>query len=183
MTLPLRRDDVLALAGRFRDEDKSLWDDVELLAGKFVAGRSLADWHHLLLAVGNFKRQGGTIIREPLRLQPRSSTPAPHFIPEVKLDAKRAETWHRLQERVDGLGVATTTTLLAALWPWDHVIMDQRALRAAVLLTGSPPNGPGEPSWPQYEWYRPAVLATAASTDCPPVEVERALFMFDKERM
>jgi hypothetical protein len=43
-------------------------------------------------------------------------------------------SWGYLQDLLPGAGVATTTTLLSALWPADHIVFDWRVHAAANAL-------------------------------------------------
>ncbi|CAN5881785.1 hypothetical protein BH24ACT15_BH24ACT15_05340 [soil metagenome] len=192
----LRRSHIISLAHGFTDSDKKLWRDIELLAGEFWRSQpdnQLRAWHHLLMAVGNFKRPGGTIIRIPtlegtlpqdVEARPEVDIPGP----SDRLSVNEPETWSGLEDNTRGLGVATTTTLLSALWPGHHVVIDQRALRAAIARSVNEwqPSFPLQDTdkrvdWPCYGWYRPKLLHTAKAECCAPVEVERALFMLDRK--
>ena len=93
-----------------------------------------------------------------------------------------------------GLHVATATTVLSALWPEDHVIIDIRDLRATIGLNLAEVVDQGwvdpdsqravRPSWPRYQWLRQKVLSRveelrAAGAEVDPVDVERALYTLD----
>jgi hypothetical protein len=142
----LRSHQVRLLNGQW--DDDGVWHDIRLLAARFWAARSddrVVAWHHLLLGVGNFKRQGGRLHPPPLPARAPDVSPAP--LPEevdipqpggLTRTLKREEqhTWEQLlgvNGGVKGLGVATTT-LLAALWPDRHFIFDRRVIAAAQGL-------------------------------------------------
>lgn len=179
----------------------ALWSDVQLLADAVHihtgAERELA-WHHLLLAVGNYKAQA------PLFAFASRSTPEPRIVQRNQSLALRAgdmllevsvevpSTWRELTARVRGLGIPRTTTVLSALWPGQHVIMDWRTLSAAIALNGArlgweqslvdpTSTAPADKSWANYNWYRRAVLGCAARVGKSAVEVERALWQIGRE--
>lgn len=122
--------------------DGGLWNDVLWLSLRSWEATDEAQrrerWHHLLMAVGNFKRQRGRRIHPPsvspvdeLTFAPRAG---PYDVPGVgPIDPENLDRWLKLG--VDGLGAATLTTLLAALWPDRHHILDWRVLAAASALT------------------------------------------------
>jgi len=105
-------------------------------------------WHHLVMSVGNFKRQGGSIslLELPSSLEPTGLDGDPleecnvlvrsrisGVTSAIRLSADDPMTW-RLLDQVDGLAVATSTTLLSALWPGRHFVIDVRDLNAAIAL-------------------------------------------------
>jgi|ERR1039457_858490 hypothetical protein len=175
---------------------EALWRDVQAAAGRVhraVGTDREWAWQHVLLAVANFKAQMPLF---PAQLPPlpvgenfkRGDTlkvPVPGG--PLTLRSEDPRTWRELSERVSGLGVPRTTTVLSALWPGRHVIADWRALSAAVALVGVR-NGwghvPVEPDradrlrvgWEIYSWYRRVVLDCAAREDLHPVRIERALY-------
>jgi hypothetical protein len=87
--------------------------------------------------------------------------------------------------------VARASTVLAALWPARHAIIDRRSLWSAFALAG-PVNGwnvplpepdaitGGQLNWPRYDWYRDRVLATASAIRRQPVDVERGLYQLGR---
>ncbi|MGE5292700.1 MAG: hypothetical protein ACM3ML_37020 [Micromonosporaceae bacterium] len=179
----------------------ALWADVQLLADAVHmstdAERQLA-WHHLLLAVGNYKAQA------PLFAVAFPSTPEPKTVERkqslrlraggqiLEVSGEVPSTWQKLAADIRGLGVARTTTILSALWPGQHVMMDWRTLSAALALTGArlgwdqtlvdPASiAPADSSWPNYEWYRRSVLDCATRVGKSAVEVERALWQVGRE--
>jgi hypothetical protein len=122
--------------------DGGIWEDVLWLARRCWLVESEVPlslrWHHLVLAVGNFKRQGGR------RLRPSSISGNP--LPPVsrsqlftmpcgrKIHREEEDSWRVLEARLPGAALATTTTLLAALWPSDHFVFDWRVEAAANAL-------------------------------------------------
>jgi len=153
-------------------------------------------WHHLVLAVGNFKRQ--TPIRG-IRLARLDTIAEPHTsfkVPEIDLTLGKddSQSWRNLEDAVEGFGVPTTSTLLSALWPDYHVVIDRFAFRSAVALRASAGRisregrtgevGPDdtkalgdEVTWPDYDDYRRWVWCTAAAMGRNPVMVERFLYL------
>jgi hypothetical protein len=92
------------------------------------------------MTAGNFKRQ--TAISLPKLQDPPDATHAAggqvSFRIEVKGEWKTvtrddADSWEHLTG-IDGIGVATATTVLSALWPGSHVIADRRDMVAAIGL-------------------------------------------------
>jgi hypothetical protein len=123
--------------------DRGLWNDVLWLSLRAWEATDEAQrrdrWHHLLMAVGNFKRQRGRRLHPPsvapvdeLTFAPRRADP--FDVPGVgPIGPENLDGWLNLG--VDGVGDATLTTLLAALWPDRHHILDWRVLAAASALT------------------------------------------------
>jgi hypothetical protein len=98
------------------------------------------------------------------------------------------DSWEHLTG-ITGIGVATATTLLSALWPGYHVIADQRDIGAAIglaydearkerLLRSAGYKGEVV-SWRRYRWFRPKVIGRAEAIGVDAVGVERALFQID----
>lgn len=165
------------------------------------AGRRKETWHHLVMAAGNFKRQGGSQIRLLRAVRPghvwpnESKRPTSCTVPtltgDVRVDLGDPVTWRLLTENkrsVRGLGVPTATTLLSALWPGAHVIIDVRDLTATVGLNLDEVVGNRwvrqlqdpvrvRASWGWYEWLQPKVIAKAHNVE--PVAVERSLYELD----
>ena len=192
--------------GRVHQPKRQAWADIEALAAEFLACDSSdaktasRAWHHLLLAVGNFKRRGGLILPPTLsamRLVQAESCRIPGAPQAIALlSCEDQATWARLTDTL-GVGVPTATTLLSALFPCSHVIIDTRATRAAIGVgvgarwdvTGLndhelPDVAKRASYWQLYtEWYRPLVLATADALGCEPVSVERALYCLDELTM
>src|SRR4051812_14454858 len=116
----LSAEEIKALARTFASSGLGGWEDIEWLADRFWA----PDFdppraHHLLMAVGNFKRQGGTVIHTPERLrdldaQPTAARSSACVVFGVELAREAPASWRRLTTdgQIRGLGVATATTLL-----------------------------------------------------------------------
>ena len=131
------------------------WPNVQRSAMQFWDAQRCGDelakamtWHHLVMSVGNFKRQGGSIslLELPSSLEPTGLDGDPleecnvlvrsrisGVTSAIRLSADDPMTW-RLLDQVDGLAVATSTTLLSALWPGRHFVIDVRDLNAAIAL-------------------------------------------------
>jgi hypothetical protein len=119
--------------------------------------------------------------------QPRDVLEIPHEHGSILL--KRTGTTKPLTEQgTRGLAsVATGTTILAALWPDDHVICDVRDFQATVALlalAGSPILRPGEgrslqgPDWVEYEsWFKKLIRFEVERRAVTRLELERALFV------
>ncbi len=182
--------------------DITLWEDVASVARAFwESGCEPVAAHHLLMTVGNFKRQGGTIIRLKRPLdhgQPAESRPECQIDGSV-LRCDDEETWRAFcgagEGGVGGFGVATTSTLLSALWPERHIIIDRRARDALVGLRGvrlsdwygrvrSASNSMTDldVTWDDYSWYWRHVHDTVQNSGVEPVALERALFEVDRRR-
>lgn len=148
------------------------------LTGAFAAyapqDRALA-WHHLVMAAGNFKRQT-PIFTFGIGGSAAADRPASHRRLTFEegtgttLECETREPWATL--RGAGIDIATATTLLAALWPHRHAIMDDRTRRCSVALIGHSQNWERVPltnpdstdevvseSWDTYHWYRTAMLS------------------------
>lgn len=153
-------------------------------------------WHHLLLAVANFKSERKVLL-SPLpvvnQLRPGTNGGVTVPIPEgvLTITAEDPATWGALSDAISGLGVARASTVLAALWPARHAIIDRRSLWAAFALAGpvsgwKPPlpdpdaTTGGQIDWPRYGWYRDRVLATASAIQGAPVDVERGLYQLGR---
>lgn len=181
------------------------WDDLSKdmlwLASHFWA--TLSDgsndagmaWHHLVLAVGNFKRQtpiqGISLARSDSTAKPRASFPVPGR--ELTLAKADSESWSKLEADVRGFGVPTVSTLLSVLWPDFHVVIDRFAFRSAVALRASADlvsrqgrKGEIRPddtedlsdqvTWLDYDDYRRWVSCTADAIGRSIVMVERTLY-------
>jgi hypothetical protein len=127
-------------------DDGGLWDDVLFLADRFWDASEqesrLIGWHHLVLAVGNFKRQTGRRLRPPA-LQGQADRSQVHregeqtLVPTLDgltLRLDDSKSWRMLSGTLPGAEVPTTTTILAALWPDQHFIFDWRVHAAANAL-------------------------------------------------
>jgi hypothetical protein len=117
------------------------WQNIDALANRLfdtLGAREQCDaetFHHLLLAVGNFKRQAG-VIHLPVELADsvagsrRESLMLPSGLGRLERDSEAS--WQRLR-KIPGLGsIPTASCLLTALWPDSHAIMDVLDRRAAV---------------------------------------------------
>jgi hypothetical protein len=181
-----------ALAGAW--DDGGLWDDVCWLAQRCWREQQTQlaplGWHHLVVAVGNFKRQSGRRLR-PCRindLPQAKATRAERFVlpSGLVIHREREETWRQLEAALPGAALATTTTLLAALWPDDHFIFDWRVEAAANALRINAGLSPTK--WAEVEmeggkrtssgFNDYAVVRSWLKTidDCPLRTAERALY-------
>ncbi|HMQ25802.1 MAG TPA: hypothetical protein PKA98_07430 [Acidimicrobiales bacterium] len=199
----LDRDALVALAGRW--DDGGLWDDIAVLASRFWdAGPTPGPhrsrcWHHLVLAVGNFKREAGRRLRPALdtsdavAVRPGRSLVVFGTEPAVVVAVDDRSSWPALSGALAGAGVATTTTLLAALWDGQHLVFDRRvagaanALRAAAGMStaaGYEPDATAAPaiSFAHYDVVRAWVRNHARATGVGVVVVERALYELDRLR-
>jgi hypothetical protein len=144
-------------------------------------------FHHLLVAVGNFKRQAGDIHLAvdfaDLAAERGESLVLPGDL--GRLDRDDVASWQRLK-RIPGLGIPTASCLLAALWPGSHAIMDVLDRWAVIgLQVGRRSHNDRRldtawiPSreWWFYDWFRQTVTLTAQAAHCEPVSVERALYV------
>ena len=190
-------DDWAKPAGRSqigREDWLRTWRNMTVLASRLfdtvdTQGRSDAEsFHHLLMAVGNFKRQAGDIhppvdFAGPVSKQRPKSLVMPGDLGRLECDEVAAWQWLK---RIPGLGIPTASCLLAALWPDSHVIMDVRDRRAPIgLQVGRHSHNdqrldaawvPGDEWW-LYDWFRHTVRLTARDANCEPVLVERALYV------
>lgn len=197
--LPLGPRAITTLSEEWGGEDAlRSWSDIEWVAQQFMrqsSGGSVdatVAWHHLVVAVGNFKRSTGR--NHPAHLPPpdqKLQVPDHFTIPGHSLDVHidDVQTWRYLTKAIRGFDVPTATTLLSAVWPGQHVIIDRRDTVAAVGLTTSvwdskgyedaklPSRKPYDAYWELYEWLRPTIQATAVGV--APVDVERALYVLD----
>lgn len=180
--------------------DGGLWDDILWLAHRAWTApeddERRTRWHHLVMAVGNFKRQNGRRLR-PARI---GTVPAPTFTrpdrfcvpdgPEVLRDD--AGSWMRLQQSLGGAATATTTTILAALWPDSHHILDWRVLAAVTglgILAGGDENlgladadsrSQLQPTLDQYARVRELLLTLGNKAGVPVGTLERALYLMSR---
>ncbi|HEX6393128.1 MAG TPA: hypothetical protein VFZ97_06775 [Acidimicrobiales bacterium] len=178
--------------------DGGLWEDILRLSGLFWAAETEVDgrlsWHHLVLAVGNFKRQPGRRLRPAalttIKMLPtgvKSEISIPVQRSPLTLKCSDLHTWKDLSLALPGSAVATTTSLLAALWPDCHFIFDWRVHAAANGLRiahGEPPTAdvdpdsvaPASETFEAYVEVRDWVLETADCLNTETWEVERALY-------
>ncbi|MFP5321562.1 MAG: hypothetical protein ACLGIC_06905 [Acidimicrobiia bacterium] len=192
----LDRAAIEVLAGGW--SDGGLWAEVDWLAERFWAATDPAArsrrWHHLVLAVGNFKRQPGRRLRPTLD----TTGPAVPGVPEDRFDVAGTDgpvtvavddpaSWVALSAALPGAAVATTSTLLAALWPSAHFVFDWRVaaaangLRARAELATAPGFDATATTTPDlgfdhYGRVRAWLLDTAAATGAGLVAAERALY-------
>lgn len=177
--------------------DGGLWDDILWLALQAWAAsggeQRRMRWHHLVMAVGNFKRQGGR------RLRPARISPATDLTFDARLDQfqlpdglvisrDHESTWQELETSLSGAAAPTTTTLLASLWPDSHHIFDWRVL-AAVAGLGIAAGGDSDlglaspdgryqlkPTLARYAKVRALLINLADEAGLPVRTVERGLY-------
>jgi hypothetical protein len=204
--LPITRDEVLYAASRWGKPNPLAWESqwlaIETLANDIWSTKVGDDerlrrlWVTLTFAVGNFKRQGGTVISPlpspwsltslPGRSQPRTtlSVPVNGNILTLTSDGTTAD----LAGMTSGLSsVPTGSTLLSALWPRENVIMDMRDFQVAVGLLacqGATVVVPNEaaslypPDWDEYRWFRLLIRNEADRLKLDsPMLLERALYV------
>ncbi len=171
--------------------DTGLWDEVLLLANRVWVASSSSDqalaWHHLLLAVGNFKRQGGRRIRPAIELPALAPVePMNTFVTPtgVLVDVDAVASWEALSDSIPGVATPTCTTLLAALWPNRHFVFDWRvrAVASGILRANGWPacpsieavgeGTPGPVTMSDYDHIRNHVRAA----DLDMVLTERAFY-------
>ena len=190
---PLTADRIAELNKGFTDGYGQLWKDVGVFAARVHEESDDMAWHHLLMAVGNFKRQTpiftGLLPRDVFVTRKPEVTAFDEISQPFVVGCEDHSSWE-LVDRIPGLGVPTTTTVLAALWPDRHAILDRKVRRMALALAGSQGDwsfvGPDETkspdmTWDLYGWYRECVVATAAEAGLAVHAVERALFFLDDE--
>jgi hypothetical protein len=180
--------------GSFNEAARQRWQLVLSAASAVRAshGKSepdLAAWNLLLMAAGNFKRQTpiGPLalpwpVTEPGESDDRVVVPDGQLLLRDSVDS-----WSELTS-ISGLGIPTSSTVLSALWPGHHAIMDTRALTAAVGLAGHQRGWDTTPvldgtawrlppfTWAVYVWYRNELLQTAQAVGAALLDVERALY-------
>lgn len=175
-------------------DDGGLWDDVVAVASRAWAAPAedrRVEWNHLVLAVGNFKRQRGRRLRPAPVAIPPTTDRAPAFdYPlangRASVNCEDRASWYDLERNLPGAAAATTTTLLAALWPDAHLILDWRVLAVLIGLqhvdsvAQAPPfesRASGiAPLMEQYPWVRSVSLEAAHATDRPVRDLERGLY-------
>lgn len=201
----------------YREETEGNWSWV-----RFFADRA---WRHagthggevgtertvqLLLAVGNFKRQ--TPIRLGHFTTPMDGPIACNDVEEdpsregitLEVDGTRVELHRddvpgncRQLEELRGLATATATTVLAALWPNHHWIMDSRSAPVLagllhleeILQDHRPPDDESaKVNASSYsDWYRPGILELSKRWRVTGQDLERCCFLMprpesDKDR-
>lgn len=152
-------------------------------------------WHHLVLAVGNFKRQApihlerlpGTLSDDPSEHSPTVWIPEDGGFTLHADDERLPErTWDRL---LCGRGIetATATAILAALWPQRHVIFDVWVANVANAIHADDDGSyPGRPAALPYsmDGYRmalPMFRELAERYRVPLLFIERASFVLAKK--
>jgi hypothetical protein len=174
-------------------DDEGLWDDVAWLGEHFWAAGDPVNravrWHHLVLAVGNFKRPRARWL-VPCRLDgiPGQQPSVASFFETpagLRVDRDDRASWESLRAGLGGADVSTTAYLLAALWPSHHFAFDWRVraaasgLRLAAKLEPCPgvkPSiTPGEACPLDFNDYT-LVRGWLQALDIPLIVSQRALF-------
>jgi hypothetical protein len=186
--------EIHVLNARFGSRVARLWCDIELLARRLHQADAVDERmarHHLLLAVVNVKAR--LWIDPPALAGGANQSTVVERARVANLDRDDSDTWKAFQQSTRGFLVPRTSTLLAALWPAHHAVVDWRSLASAFALAcdaeawrtpmpdGSSADPMGSPSWERYAWYRGRVLADAAELGLGPVKIERALFLLAKD--
>jgi hypothetical protein len=104
----------------------------QLARGAIDDRERLIRWPQVVMAVGNFKRQRARGCGLPASRPPTNSRTrrgADHSSGPNNLTISRdgADSWRHLEDSPAGAATATTTTLLAALWPDSYHILDWTA--------------------------------------------------------
>jgi hypothetical protein len=177
-----------------RDDWRRTWGNIGVLASRLfntLDAQERCDpetFHHLLMAVGNFKRQAGDI-HFPIDFPDFASKQRGKSLvlpgDRGRLERDNVASWQLLKQ-IPGLGIPTASCLLAALWPDSHAIMDVLDRRAVIGLqvgrrahndrcldTARIPSR----EWWFYDWFRQTVTLTAQEAGCEQVSVERALYV------
>ncbi|MEE6179207.1 hypothetical protein [Mycobacterium sp. 050134] len=186
----------LALAQTWTDG--GLWNDVLWLARRcwqIDEPTALAlRWHHLVLAVGNFKRQRGRRLH-PSRIddieQPVPVLGERFTLPSgLVVERESQSSWQQLKSALPGAGLATTTALLAALWPEHHFVFDWRVHSAADALRIHAHLAPSPSTELEMEGRRgvaedftdyATVRGWLGTIACPLVVCERALYRLSQK--
>lgn len=150
-------------------DDGGLWDDIVWLGEHFWAATDPADravrWHHVVLAVGNYKRpRARWLSPAPLAGIPGRKPRVATFFdtPEgLRVDPDDRESWEQLRSSLGGADPSTITGVLAALWPSHHFMFDWRVRAAANGLRLAANLEPC-----------PGVEPSIAAGDSPPVDFE-----------
>lgn len=193
-SLGLTAQDIDLWSGRLSAGYGRLWADLRHLATKVASSPDDGyAWNHFVLAVGNYKRQTEIYAFLPKGVAKAEAEPLPDVVKAVGRDGDWFDlgrddeaSWQEL-DHINGVGVPTATTILAALWPDHHAILDVRAMRVSLALAGASDDWQVEPeatkspeiTWQRYSWYRKQVLATSAKTGKSVLQIERTLFMLD----
>ncbi|MDA8309633.1 MAG: hypothetical protein M0Z46_03305 [Actinomycetota bacterium] len=187
----------------YKDVDwRKEWQNLQALGSRFLAAADGPDdggveWHHLLVGVGNFKRQSpiGVGVTIPSAAPPsRDSFTIPTRGQTVAMTSKvdpgnrqEPEMWRALTS-IPGVGVPTATAILAALWRGEHFIFDRR-VRFAVIGLVCGPKWASDPTldgkslplnqdWELYAWARKCLRKSASSKD-KLLALERGLYVLD----
>jgi len=184
-----------ALEGTWNDG--GLWDDVMWLSRQCwregSADQSAMRWHHFVLAVGNFKRQAGRMRPSSISDLPDcEAKPRDEFLTPSGLVLQRdsEDSWRELSDGFPGVALATTTTLLSALWPEDHFIFDWRVQVAADGIrfhAGMPPTPKTQRELDTRKRHRPGfedymmVRTWLKTVACPLRTSERALYRLSQK--
>jgi hypothetical protein len=206
MTLPITREEVVAAERLWGRQDRPAWESQWLAIGTIASDiwstpvddldRLRRLWMLLTCAVGNFKRQGNTVIfplPSPWRLAPLPGQSEPRDMLSIPVDDMALTlNSHGTTEPLEGLtrglaSVPTGSTLLTALWPTEHAIMDIRDFQVVVGLLAHQgievvPRGEtaslSSPDWKEYRWFRLLMKTEAARLRLDsPLILERALFV------
>jgi hypothetical protein len=179
-------------------DDGGLWDDVAWVGEHFWAATDPAEravrWHHVVLAVGNFKRPRARWLcpcrLEGIRGQQPSVATSFETPAGLHVDRDDRASWESLRSSLAGADVSTTAALLAALWPSHHFVFDWRVrraasgLRLAANLEPCPGVKPliagGESSPLDFEDYT-LVRAWLQAVGPPLVVSQRALFCLSQK--
>lgn len=179
--------------------DGGLWDDIAWLALRTWEAPDDEErrlrWHHLVMAVGNFKRQGGRRLR-PVQLASvlafgsASRRDQIHIPGGPMVACEDLASWKELERSLHGAAAATTTALLAALWPTRHYVLDWRVLAVVAGLDAVDGSNLGlvEPEsrrsiMPTLDIYckvRRLLIRLAVDADLPVSTVERALYVISR---
>ena len=182
------------------------WENLVALGSRFLVatgdhGEGDVEWHHLLVGVGNFKRQSPLGVGVAFDTSPASSRqwfkiPACGQTVAMTTQADRGqrpapEPWRALTA-LAGLGVPTATTVLAALWPREHFIFDRRVRNATIGLVCGPRWGsdpgldgksiPRRQDWELYRWARRCLHQSVNSAE-ELLALERGLYVLDRYTM
>lgn len=191
----------------YKDIDwRKEWQNLQALGSRFLAatgddGDGAVEWHHLLVGVGNFKRQSPISVGVAIQTVPASSRewfkiPAHDqsvaTITQADPDQRPEPDLWRALTGLAGLGVPTATTVLAALWPREHFIFDRRVRNAIIGLVCGPrwasdpvldgESIPRKEDWELYSWARDCLYQSVNSAD-ELLALERGLYVLDRYTM
>jgi hypothetical protein len=206
VALPVTREDVISAERRWGGEDRLAWESQWLAIETIIsdiwatpasdADRLRRLWVFLTYSVGNFKRQGNTVIfplPAPWTLRPLSKQCEPKatltiHVGNITITLKSDSTTEHLGGLTRGLAsVPTGSALLAALWPTYHAIMDIRdfqvavgllACRGADIVAHDETASLYPPDWDEYRWFRALMRRETSRLELTsPLLLERALFV------